>query len=60
MHSLKEKFRLFTVITLSIILLIGCSAGKYPAKKKKTRKMKACDCPTFGMDKKATNYYYNI
>lgn len=58
MQSLKEKIRIFQVITLSILLLMSCSAGKYPAKKNKSRKMKACDCPTFGIERKATCYYY--
>lgn len=39
---------------------MSCSAGKYPVKKNKGRKMKACDCPTFGMERKVSRYYYHI
>jgi PBP1b-binding outer membrane lipoprotein LpoB len=60
MQSFKEKIRIFQVLTLSILLLAGCSAGKYPAKKKTKRKMKACDCPTFGMESNPSYYYYHI
>lgn len=59
-HLFDKKKYFFQIILFCLFISLGCSAGKHPHKKHKTRKMKACDCPTFGFNQARFPIFYAV
>lgn len=54
--SILKRIAYLTLVTIAFSSF-GCTSGRHYNKPKKHRKMKACDCPTFGYIPQKPAYY---